>query len=202
MDKVLVVLITKDFVEHACMRAILDQDYGNYSTMIHILKPFKIHEEETRNRMANLVVNRNQARILALASNADKFLFVDSDVVLPPYAITKLVGFDLDIVAGWYRKIDGSNWVAGHVSEAYEFKFVQPTESLLEVDMVGMGCAMFSRKCLEKITISDGLNEGVRHPNGSITLLGECLATTYQAKNKGFKAYMTSDVICEHLIRR
>lgn len=200
MMRVLVVLITKDYIMQKCMESILQQDYLNYSTLIHVMKPLNIHPEEIKNKMANLVINRNQARNLALASNADRFLFVDSDVVLPKNTISQLATRDCDIVAGFYKGIDGKTWITGKIEDGF-FERVYPKYELQEVDMVGMGCAMFSRKCLEQIYFIDGLNEAISTKDGETSLLGECLATTYEAKKKGFKAFMDNKVICEHLIR-
>jgi hypothetical protein len=171
--------------------------------MIHIMKPFSIHEHDLKNKVANLVINRNQARILALASNADKFLFVDSDVSIPLNCISKLDSRNVDIVGGFYPFIDGSGWIAGKLDES-ELVMIRPDgRGIVEVDMVGIGCALFDRACLEKIIFTDGLDEAVRQKGTeNISLLGECLSTICRAKQKGFRAYMDSEVICEHLIRR
>src|SRR5438552_838686 len=96
--KVLVVIITERDVMTESMEAVLGQDYPNFDLMVHARRGRLKCEDERRapgmraatTKYLNCSDNRERARKMALASDADKFLFVDSDIVLPPGAISEL----------------------------------------------------------------------------------------------------------------
>src|SRR4051812_3493264 len=89
--KVLIVIITKDFVEFECMQAVINQSYANYSWMISGMKPTFTTGKYVERLYKNCSQNREFARKMALASDADYFLFVDSDIVIPPGAVEEFV---------------------------------------------------------------------------------------------------------------
>jgi len=89
--KVMVILITKDYVMKECLESVNNQDYPLYSTLIHIKKPEYEDKDFLKQQSINVAENREYARKLALASDAKYFLIVDSDIVLPNNAITEFV---------------------------------------------------------------------------------------------------------------
>src|SRR3954466_2512570 len=99
MEKVLVIVITADRVLPQCWEAIMKQDYPRFDLLVHVRKP-KLEEIDGNQPEAikaiikkyiNCTDNREAARKIALASDAERFLFVDSDIVIPSGAIAEMV---------------------------------------------------------------------------------------------------------------
>lgn len=242
--KVLVVIITKDIVEQECMQSVITQEYPDFDVMVHISKANKYYtnsqdprHESYVNQYINCPENRNKARRLALASDADYFLFVDSDTVLPSHAISKLMLNKKDAVGGYYHACgDSKNYVAGSYQKnskgqdifMHVFEIRKGTWS---VDMIGLGCALISRKLLEQVEFEDGLDlltlqanydkpwqhtppQFIKTPeNVDFELhpgleepkygnMGECSAFGFRARGKGFKLWMDGGVeVLKHLTR-
>src|SRR3954468_23500325 len=121
MQKVLVVIITADQVKPQCWQSILDQDYPNFDCLVHIRKP-KINSVDDDSsaehkylvkKYVNCTDNREVARKIALASDAERFLFVDSDVVLPKNAISELMKQPFDVQGGWYNVAHENRYTCG-----------------------------------------------------------------------------------------
>ena len=89
--RVMVVVVTKDYVPQQCWDAILAQDYDNYSMMVHVLKSKLTNANPIMQFSMRVAENKEIARQMALASKADDFLFVDSSVVIPPNAVSEFV---------------------------------------------------------------------------------------------------------------
>lgn len=74
-----------------CYNSWMKQNYPNYSVLIHYEKPIVNYGEYGFDLNVNCSHNRNQARQASLASDADYFLFLDSDIELPPTAISSFM---------------------------------------------------------------------------------------------------------------
>lgn len=213
--KVLVVIITKDHVLPECLSAVLNQDYPKNlrDVMIHIKEPIidkldQAHHPETERIMKtyiNCTDNRETARKIALSSDAERFLFVDSDVVIPPHAITELVRQPFDVIAGWYKVQHEERFTCGRWVEDNVFMNLYKVEpSVVRVDCVGMGCAMFSRKALSDIVFHHGTDQMAKTYIGGEKvnlILGECAVLGNLLNEKGYKMYMNGNVVCGHLDR-
>jgi glycosyltransferase involved in cell wall biosynthesis len=205
--KILVVIITKDYVVPECMRSVIEQDYGNYEWMIFGHHPRHKIDHFVKNLYTNCSETRNGARKLALASDADAFLFMDSDMEIPKNTISNFVKqatnqFGKDrIFGGWYNvRSDPDNrfvagrWVADNVFSSYRTTLT----SLVMTDMVGLGCAFIPRGALEKIEFEVGCDIFYRDEKGRERLVGECLAFGNRAVDNGYSLFMDGDVICIH----
>lgn len=221
--KVLVVLITKDYVEPECLESVLKQDYPDYSWMISGMKPKFRHDFPWAQVYLNCSYNRNYARQMALASDAEAFLFVDSDIVLPSNAISSFVKQVCDakpsssimtppgmtvsssekhIIGGWYKVMNDTRYVAGRwVADNTFINFYIPEQSLVRTDVIGLGCAFITRKALIDIEFEHGIDIVAKYANGDDICLGECGAFGNRAAEKGYEMYMDGSVICEHIKR-
>lgn len=242
--KVLAIIITKDIVEPECMASVLTQDYPDYDIMVHIAKAKQYltnsdnkKYESCINQYINCPENRNKARRLALASDADYFMFVDSDTVLKPNTISLLMLPKKDAIGGYYRSCGGgNNYVAGSfVKNSKEqnvfIPFYKVNAGIIPVAMIGLGCALISRRLLEAVEFDDGLhlhNLMINHNklekyepkktftdvNGNIIelsprieepssiMMGECMVFGHMASLAGFQLFMSGDVEVEkHLTR-
>jgi hypothetical protein len=225
--RVLVVVITKDFVEAECMESIVGQDYRNYRWMIHGMHPKYTSNNSAVEMYANCSMNREIARKLALASDAEFFLFMDSDIAIPEYAISEfvlqaensratpdsriklppgMVSFPVQpkhIIGGWYKMQQGNRWVAGTWVEDNRFvNCLSPAPSLTKVDVVGLGCAFISRQALSELPFEDGLGLECQDAVGRTIIVGECGIFGNRAFEKGYEMWMDGSVVCKHLSRK
>ncbi|MBI4739791.1 glycosyltransferase family 2 protein [Candidatus Woesearchaeota archaeon] len=141
---------------------------------------------------------RNMIREYALAHDYDYLFFVDTDIVIPRFALSRLLSHGKDIACGVY--LSEINY-AGH-------KFVAPIlfdfgdeesgriynvrgvvrDRLIEVAATGFGCMLLSRRVLQDI--------GYRY-NPAINS-GEDILFCLDARAKGYKIYCDTSVKCDH----
>ncbi len=198
--KVLVVIPTKAGVENECFQAVLTQDYPDYGIFVSSLKPIPLDLSPEKNRVHNIVRNRNYARKMALASDAEWFLWVDTDVVLPRNAITEFLKVGKPLMGGWYKKILGSDWVAGRWVSSDTFShFQKPEQGVVSTDLLGLGCAMIHRSLLERVEFKNGTDVIGKDMSGKSYFLGECMLFCQDSMRLGEKACMVGNVICAHL---
>ena len=140
--------------------------------------------------------NRNKIVQRFLAKDYDYLLMCDSDIVPPP-SVINLADYQKDIISAtafiyqgvimpvaWNRMPDGM----------YKPINLSEYDGLVEVDAVGTGCIMLSRKVLEEVK-APFLNE--YDPDG-IKLFGLDIAFCQKAIEKGFKVYTSLDYVCSH----
>lgn len=200
--KVLVIIPTPDRVMPACYEKILSQDYENFSILIYALKP--IDFKNNFNKTLNSTRTRNAIRDMALASDADYFMFVDSDTVMPKDTISTLVSNNKDMVGGWYKILTDERWASGYFTtkkgKKHFVNYTSPQKGLIEVDMIGLGCLLVSRKVYKSIKFNAGLDEKTVL-KGYPSFIGISGQYGVDAHKKGFKLYMDGRIICQHLIR-
>lgn len=210
--KILVVIITKDYVEDECIKSVVSQDYKDKSWMIYGQDPIENDPHYIVNLYKNCSATRSKARKLALASDADAFLFMDSDIVLPTNALSNFVlqasnQFGANrIFGGWYeirndpdKRFTCGRWVADNVYSSYREEILP---SLVVTDMVGLGCAFIPRNILQEVDFEHGCDFVYNDEKGKVCIGGECLALGNRVCEKGYKMYMNGDVICNHLPSR
>ena len=131
--KVLVIMTCDNEPMPESVSSVKEQDYDNFEFLLHKKQP-----NPTLSRCLNIVEVRNEVREIALTKDADYFLWVDSDIVLPKHAISKFMlnilvthstitvvadgktipaGTPIKkkhIIGGWYKiKQTPERWVAG-----------------------------------------------------------------------------------------
>ena len=154
----------------------------------------EFHDDRPISNNRNIIVQRFLAH-----EKYDYLLMIDSDIVPPP-SIINLADYQKDIIAAtcfmwrqgaimpvvFNRKSDGT----------YTQIDITDKDGIQEVDAVGTGCIMLSRKVLEAIQ-SPFLNE---YDTDGIKLYGLDIAFCKRAKEKGFKVYANLDYVCDHWI--
>ncbi|MFM2357869.1 MAG: hypothetical protein RJA61_606 [Candidatus Parcubacteria bacterium] len=199
--KVLVLIPTRGFVEPACLHAIHAQDYTDYSTYVHILKPVKLHGDFEKDRVLNIVRNRNSIRELALKSDAEWFFWIDSDTIIPSNAISTFLRHNKPFMGGWYKKKDGSTWVAGKFLSNGQLSFYkeQPRDGEISVDLLGLGCSFMHRSVLEKISFDGGVDKWMTDTDGRRFFYAECAMFCESAKQSGIEPLLIREVVCSHI---
>src|SRR5580765_1581669 len=211
--KVLVVIITEKEVMKACMDSVLAQDCPDFDVMVHVHRRAFVcddsrHEPEVQaaiTKYVNCAENRERARKMALASDAEKFLFVDSDILLTSGALSELVKQNMDVIAGWYKVQYEERYTCGRwVADNLFLNLWAVERSVVKVDSFGMGCALFSRRALTDVHFHHGTDMWAKTIIGgqeSNFIVGECGAVGGLLLDKGYQPYMDGSVVCEHLDR-
>jgi glycosyltransferase involved in cell wall biosynthesis len=215
--KVLIMIPTYREVPKECWDSVINQDYQDFDILIN--KKEQRHED----RAFDIIDNRNEIREKALETDAEYFLFVDDDVVIPRDTISNLItqmdrkcttmdfpGGDGKIipkgtpipekfiVGGWYQHRDGS-WNCGKwVADNTFINFKHPEKSVIRVDKIDMGCILLKREVLEKVKFR---LEPERKMNNN-RYLCSCLMFAIDAQDAGYDLWMSGDVICEHLKKK
>lgn len=202
---VMVIVITKDKVEDECLASIHAQDYPDFDVMVHAMKSRHYHENELINSILNMIRNRNYCRQMALASDAKQFLLVDSDIKLPKNAISSLIQHQKDFICGWYpvkHYMNQKGWPASVIEGGTMIYFKEPMHSVVIAHSTGLGCAMVSRKLLERAEFNDGTDHTMPTNLGQNILIDDSSQFCFDAIAAGCQLYMDGDVICEHLWRQ
>jgi cellulose synthase/poly-beta-1,6-N-acetylglucosamine synthase-like glycosyltransferase len=222
----MVVMVTKDYLMPKCMKAVLAQDYDNYSTLIHVMKPTETHKNPNMAYIMNIAKSKEVARKLALASDAKYFLFVDSDVVIPSNAISELVKqlatgepskelalaveritgkksryIPKHAIAGYYpSKEDKNLWIMGrYVADNTVFHLRKVEPSVTRVDFAGCGCMRVDRFLLKKLKWRSGIDRFIKTVDGTPLFLDDSLDLCSQIYELGYDIWADGSVVCQHL---
>ena len=132
-------------------------------------------------------------------NNYDYLWFVDTDVLPPQTALSRLILKRKDIIAGLCLlgiNVDGNLRVMPNVYENKENCF-RPialndvlNDHLTEIYCAGFGCVLISRNVFKSIEI--------RYYQDSMA--GEDMAFFVDAKEKGFRTFADNSVKCTHLV--
>ena len=158
-------------------------------------------------RIEAIVASRNRSREWILYQPFDFIALVDSDVVLPEGAVTRLQSLALGhgIAGGWVpvRGADGKRWIAGLTGLQGSFaNYLEPSKRLCPTDMTPLACCVMSREIFAELPCrAPGKDDMVK-----CALTGQSLIASepylyaidlYQKRGK--KCLMHPDVICQHL---
>lgn len=135
---------------------------------------------------------RNNIAINAIKEGYDYVLWIDSDMVIPADALTRLLNDDKDMAAGFYHKrqlpaapvvyIDGKPVDDRHAIP----------EDIFECDAVGFGCVLTKVSLLAEM-----VKCGLFHPAFGE---GEDISFCRRVKENGYKIYCDPNVKCGHLM--
>jgi|SRR5579862_698544 len=200
--KVLIVIPTLNGVEPECAETVRNQTYSNYSVMTHFISQPKVDPIKQRAQYSNgSTLNRQAARKLALASDADYFWWLDDDVIPPADGLARLILQRKPLLYGWYKMITGKAWVAACWAAEKLVHYRHPQPSVVSCDMAGLGCMLVSRKALEKVDFQHGFDVQVYQADGQRASLGPCGAYSRDCREAGFRP-LIADVVCGHKNRR
>jgi GT2 family glycosyltransferase len=120
-------------------------------------KPGKVYLSETHGIIIDQARNAITREALA-RTDVTHLLFVDADMVFPPYALNRLLSHDLPVVGGLYfnrrppfhpqlRRANHDDWVdeLGLLGVVYDY----PDDALVEVDATGCGFLLIQREVLD-----------------------------------------------------
>lgn len=157
---------------------------------------------EVKTRMpARKTIDNNRNLIVKefLETDFDYLLMIDSDIV-PTRNILDLVELDKDIIGGpcpqWHE--NDMYWVVmNEVKDGYKQVVVEKRDGLKQVDAIGSGCMLISRRVLKKIKApferkwsKDGVQE-----------LGLDFYFCKKAKDLGFEVWIDWNYPCSHWVK-
>lgn len=137
---------------------------------------------------------RNKCVSSMMEGEYDYILFIDTDVIVPPDLIKRLTHHNLDIVGLSYKqKFPPHNFCAFKKSQdvhGLDTKIpIVPTGELVEVDYIGTGCLLISRKVFQKMAFPwFKWTVDVTTPNGQ----SEDFYFCSKAQEAGFKIWWDS----------
>jgi hypothetical protein len=148
-------------------------------------------------------------------TDCEKLIIVDTDIV--PYrcvdrgdaleysvyynALNDLVdryyGYDVIGVYHWSKRFEKLGEDVYLVD--YEPLYLKPNTGVYEVDYAGMGITMIDRKVLEAVGFPWFKVVYTKLPDGRSYELGEDVYFYMKLRERGFKAYVTTDIVALHL---
>lgn len=155
---------------------------------------------------------RNHCLKTALDNNFAWLFFVDSDVVMPPDALMRLLATGKDLVGGVYRQRFPPYKIASFMKrmapipnqpgkmsmEKADLPAFQPG-SVVPVDFLPTGCTLYSRRCMETVL--------ARYPKPfewtlDIDAPGSGLSEDFmfceRAKSLGIQPWLHTGIDCQH----
>lgn len=152
-------------------------------------------------RIVNIVNNRKIIITRALEKKYDYLFFVDTDVLLPPNAIQKLLAVKQPISSGVYLSglpVSGSLRIAPVLydfSEKEDYYKIIPMNDVMEdlifeIAACGFGCCLIRREVLEKVQLR--YNEKIQS--------GEDIFFCYDARKLGYRTFVNTTVRCTHMV--
>lgn len=151
---------------------------------------------------------RNAACELALQHDFTHVFMFDSDVIAPPDTILRLLQHDLDIVSGMYCRRSPPHGVAVAIKDGqWVHRLPGPGQSpLIEVDLVGAGCLLLSRRFLEKIPPQrpgkrwfDWRNDLAGTLPPELPCMSEDFTLMHHARRHGYKVILDTSIQCVHV---
>lgn len=222
MRKCLIVIFTDGRLYNSVYKAACRQDYPETSVLISVRKPNK-----NLDKHGNITAHLNYARRLAKNSDADYFFFVDSDILLPKYAVSNLMKQleqpPLDtkcfahlekqfgkleykkkhIIGSWVKlgfKNGKTLWNPSRwIADNTLTSLTSVEKSVVRVDKIGSGCLMMSREVMEKIDWKSGGGIEVNIANGKHSHPCQCVIFGIEAQDLGYELWMDGSVVCKHL---
>lgn len=168
--------------------------------------PWHGYGDGTRDSRLVIADKYNAARRLVLERDYDALWCVESDMRIPPDALTRLAATGADVAYGlyvfrrppfaWsaYSVLDG---MVGYPLSAVPERARHDWGSVVEVDGVGLGCTLIRRSVLERIAFR---HDGPAHPDGQTSHCDWYFAL--DACAAGFRSVCDTAVVCGHISGR
>ncbi len=185
--KILILIPTKESVNPETLKSAQAQfsSDGSFTTslLIKTTPPKYFHSDPEKNRMMNIAENRRLIRKEALKTDADAFLWLDSDIVLPEGSLQRFYESGEPLIGAWCQMQNGWNI---RLKDGKTYK--EPLKENAEVEHVGFGALYMEREVLKKVDIRFDHNEPTKC---------ECQLFCNDAEKLGYKPMVTA-IYCKH----
>lgn len=152
----------------------------------------EVREQKARGHLTD--INRVNLTAGFLASDADWIFWIDDDTVPPNGAIGKLLKLKRPFTSGiYFLANDSHNPIAYFRKDYNKYSpiYNYPKGTLLEVDAVGMGCALIHRSVYEKIKAAHNV---MMRPDGSLIVLPKSMFKNGKAHNMKGAGYVQDGI--------
>lgn len=124
----------------------------------------------------------------------DAIFWVDSDIVLPPYAIARMAHYQEDFVTGIYFQKEDLHWpLIANLNSAktgFQWWIGWPNDVLAPIDGCGFGCVLTSLKMIRDMG---------EPPWFHFDKFSEDFTFCLKAKEAGYQLKVDTGIICDHL---
>jgi glycosyltransferase involved in cell wall biosynthesis len=164
-----------------------DFDYWNVTSS---WRPRQKYDQDNGVRLYPIITARNMAIDYALHRQADWLFFVDSDVIVPPDSLTKLLALGRPLVGG----LVPGRGAHSHVN--YVFGQWDATDEVLITKHGTMGCCLIHKDLFQFIRFRQG-----PHPIRKEVWLSEdpCYAADAEYAGRANAWYIHTGVVCGHI---
>ncbi|MBN1544767.1 glycosyltransferase family 2 protein [Candidatus Woesearchaeota archaeon] len=157
-------------------------------------------EEVFKHSIERITYGRNAVREYAIRKGYDYIWFVDTDVLPPQDALSRMISEGKDIVAGLCLvsvNVEGVTKILPNIYRPGRGECLVPfpigdvmNDDVIEISCAGFGCVLLSSKVLEAVNF--------RFFQGSMA--GEDMAFFNDAREKGFRSFADNGVKCMHRV--
>lgn len=169
---------------------------NNGVTWVGDLSPDRYGWAAARNGVVEQVLE------VAKADHVDGVFWMDDDLLVPTYAITRLVGHKLDMVSGLYFQRHPPFWpIWARLTNkgAFEWPVEYPENTVIPCDGVGFGCLYTSMDMLRAVAaMPECRPEGPFGGDFGKKTYGEDFAFCLRAGKVGYRPHVDTGVKCEH----
>jgi glycosyltransferase involved in cell wall biosynthesis len=173
---------------------------------VHFVRERKAYDKDKeRNRILNIAAARTIAFAQALHEHpeAEYFLTVDSDIVVPPDILERFleVADGVNVFSAWWRTRFGESYVGGSMrGRVLElFSEVKRDPRLTQTDFVSLGCALVPRFYVDGHFFEPGVRQLVKDRRGNVFCIADSGAFSMWVSFLGGKMFLDSCVVAEHL---
>lgn len=169
---------------------------NNKNGMLESKKVTKLTLEEIQEQKArgNLTdINRVNLTKCFMSGNAEWSFWIDDDTVPPPNAIASMLKLKRPFVSGLYF-LDFKHTPVAYMRQrggSYSPIINYSKGTVMEVDAVGMGCALIHRSVFEKIQADHRV---MMRPNGSLIVLHKSMFRNDKPSKVGGAGYVENGI--------
>jgi hypothetical protein len=189
MKKILVASPVQEYMEVETFKSIWDLDVPEGYEL-----DFRIEKSDNISQVRNLIAE--------WAKRYDYLFSVDSDIVLPKDALTKMLQADKDIVSGMYiQRIPDTHTLeiymvdpsGGIVNIPYEL--LKPYNGLVEVAGCGFGCCLVKGEVFRTMEYPHFYYKSALNHKDTVS---EDIYFCKKARDLNYKVWVDTTIICDH----
>jgi len=186
--KILIAIPTNAGIEPDTFRSIYNMSVPEgYETHFEFFYGYQI--DQIRNLIADW------------AKKFDYLFSIDSDIIVPKDALTKMLSYNKDAVSGVYiqRFHDKQTSELYYLKDGRHLNYQTnelPQNSVIEVDAFGLGCALIKSEVFKNIDYPHFVYSSALDHSQT---LSEDVYFCMKAKENRFKLYADTSIICDHI---
>lgn len=144
---------------------------------------------------------RNELIKKALEHKPDYIWWIDSDMVIAPRTLEKLLSDKKDIVSSLYLSRTPPHKPVARVLKDGKYHLLDSVaeNKIIEVDALGLGCMLVKMEIIEKLSGKYPNVFEFKHTDNSSEYLSEDFVFCEKAKKEGFKIFMDTGIVSGHI---